>query len=77
VEGNWYSQSNDGYTPAEAGDDFWQVNLFGGYRFWHRHAQIQLGVLNLNDQDYRLNPLNLYTELPRQRTFAVNFQFNF
>jgi tetratricopeptide (TPR) repeat protein len=77
VEGNWYSQSNDGYTPAEAGDDFWQVNLFGGYRFWHRHAQIQVGVLNLNDQDYHLNPLNLYTELPRQRTFAVNFQFNF
>ena len=59
------------------GDDFWQVNLFGGYRFWHRHAQMQVGVLNLTDQDYHLNPLNLYTELPRQRTFAVNFQFNF
>jgi len=77
AEGNWYSQSNDGYTPAEPGDDFWQVNLFGGYRFCHRRAQIQLGVLNLTDQDYRLNPLNLYTELPRQRTFTVNFQFTF
>ncbi|MGA3163394.1 MAG: TonB-dependent receptor [Verrucomicrobiota bacterium] len=77
AEGNWYSQSNDGYTPAVPGDDFWQVNLFCGYRFWHRRAQIQLGVLNLNDQDYHLNPLNLYTELPRQRTFAVNFQFTF
>jgi hypothetical protein len=33
--------------------------------------------LNLNGQDYHLNPLNLYTELPRQRTLAVNFQFNF
>jgi outer membrane receptor for ferric coprogen and ferric-rhodotorulic acid len=77
AEGNWYSQSNDGYDSAEPGDDFWQVNLFGGYRFWHRRAQIQLGVLNLTDQDYRLEPLNLYTELPRQRTFAVNFQFTF
>ena len=77
AEGNWYSQNNDGYTSAVPGDDFWQVNLFGGYRFWHRHAQIQLGVLNLNGQDYHLNPLNLYTELPRQRTLAVNFQFNF
>jgi Tfp pilus assembly protein PilF len=77
AEGNWYSQSNDGYDPAVPGDDFWQVNLFGGYRFWHRHAQIQLGVLNLNDQDYHLNPLNLYTDLPRQRTFTVNFQFTF
>jgi tetratricopeptide (TPR) repeat protein len=77
VEGNWYLQSNDGYDPAEPGDNFWQVNLFGGYRFWHRHAQIQLGVLNVTDQDYRLEPLNLYTELPRQRTLAVNFQFTF
>jgi hypothetical protein len=34
-------------------------------------------VLNLTDQDYRLEPLNLYTELPRQRTFTVNFQFTF
>ena len=77
AEGSWYLQSNDGYDSAEPGDDFWQVNLFGGYRFWHRHAQIRLGVLNLADQDYRLNPLNLYTELPRQRTFTVNFQFTF
>ena len=77
AEANWYSQRNDGYTPALPGDDFWQVNLFGGYRFWHRHAQVQLGLLNLNGQDYHLNPLNLYTELPRQRTFAINFQFIF
>ena len=77
VEGNWYSQRNNGYVPAVPGDDFWQVNLFCGYRFWHRHAQIQLGLLNVNDQDYQLNPLNLYTDLPRGRTFAVNFQFIF
>ena len=38
---------------------------------------MQVGVLNFTDQNYQLNPLNLYTELPRQRTFAVNFQFNF
>lgn len=59
------------------GDDFWQVNLFCGYRFWHRRVRLQLGLLNLNDQDYRLNPLNPYTELPRQRTPAVNLQFKF
>jgi hypothetical protein len=77
AEGNWYSQHNDGYTPSLSGDDFWQINLFCGYRFWHRHAQAQLGLLNLTGQDYHLNPLNLYTELPRQRTLAVNFQFTF
>ena len=53
------------------------VNLFAGYRFLRRHAQVQLGVLNLTDRDYRLNPLNLYAELPRQRTFTASLQFNF
>ena len=36
-----------------------------------------LGILNLTDQDYHLNPLTVYAELPRERTFVarVNFQF--
>ena len=77
AESSWYSQSNDGYNPALPGDDLWQVNLFCGCRFWHRRTQVQLGVLDLNGSDYHLNPLNLYAELPRQRTFTVNFQFTF
>ena len=77
AESSWYSQSNDGYNPAVPGDHFWEVNLFCGYRFWHRRMAAQLGVLNLNDTDYHLNPLNQYAELPRQRTFTVNFQFTF
>jgi hypothetical protein len=36
-----------------------------------------LGVLNLTDQDYHLNPLNLYNELPRSRTLELRLQFNF
>ena len=77
AETDWYSQSNGGYNPALSGDDFWQMNLYCGYRFWHRRAQVQLGLLNLTDQNYQLNPLNLYTELPRERTLAVNLQFTF
>ena len=77
AEGNWYSQNNWGYQPALAGDDFWQVNLFAGYRFWRRHGQIQMGVLNLAGQDYHLNPLNLYTDLPRERTFTVSLELSF
>ena len=77
AEGNWYLQNNDGYQPALAGDDFWQMNLYAGYRFFRRHAQVQIGLLNLADQDYQLNPLNPYTELPRHRTLAVNLQFYF
>jgi outer membrane receptor protein involved in Fe transport len=73
----WYHQSNQGYSPALGGDDFWQLNIFGGYRFARRRAELSMGVLNLTDQDYRLNPLTLYNELPRERTFAVRFSFNF
>lgn len=77
AEGAWYGQSSSGYQPALAGADFWQLNLFGGYRFFHRHAQVEVGVVNLTDQDYQLNPLNLYTDLPRSRMFVASFQFNF
>lgn len=73
----WWAQSNHGYTPALPGDDFWQVNLLAGYRFPRRRAELAVGLLNLTDQDYRLNPLNLYGELPRHRTFVASFKFNF
>jgi hypothetical protein len=76
-EALWYRQHNIGYSGTEPGDDFWQFNVFGGYRFPRRRAQVTLGVLNLAGQDYRLNPLNLYNELPRERTLAVQFSFNF
>jgi hypothetical protein len=36
-----------------------------------------VGVLNLTDEDYRLNPLNLTGSLPRERTFYSSLQFNF
>ena len=77
AEAIWSQQSNRDYTPALGGDDFWQFNLYVGYRFWHRAAQIQLGLLNIADQNYRLNPLNLYNELPRDRTLSVIFNFYF
>jgi len=74
---DWYRKMNSVITHSHARDDFWQVNLFCGYRFWHRQAQAQLGLLNLNDQGYHSNPLNLYPELSRRRTLAANFQFTF
>jgi len=81
-EALWYYQSNGGYpnaaTPiAEPSDDFWQFNLFAGWRFLHRRAEASLGLLNLAGQDYQLNPLNLYNELPRARTLAMRLQINF
>ena len=73
----WYAQHNEGYTPALVGDHFWQYNAFVGYRFPRRRAEARLGVLNISDRDYRLNPLNLASELPRHRTLAASFRFNF
>jgi Flp pilus assembly protein TadD len=77
ADARWFGQNNRGYSPAEPGDDFWQFDAFVGYRFWHRAAQVTVGVLNLGDQNYSLNPLNAYNEMARTRTFVARFQFNF
>jgi Flp pilus assembly protein TadD len=73
----WFHQSNRGYSQPLPGDNFWQLNAFAGHRLWHRHAEITLGVLNITDQDYRINPLNLAPELPRERTFMLALRLNF
>jgi len=74
AESVWSAQSNDGYSVALAGDDFWQFNVFVGYRFPRRMAQIQVGLLNIGDRDYKLNPLNLYSDLPRSRTIFAGLK---
>ena len=77
AEAVWSGQANGGYSVPLPGDNFWQFNAFAGYRFPRRIAELQAGVLNLGDRDYQLNPLNLYAELPRVRTFVASFKFNF
>lgn len=77
AESLWFQQDNRGYTPALPGDDFFQHNLYVGYRLKRQRAEIILGVLNLADTDYRLNPLNAYAELPRERVFLVRLKINF
>jgi len=73
----WSQQSNQGYTPDQPGDDFWQFNVQFGYRFFQRRVEARLGVLNLTDQDYRLNPLTLYNELPHERTVVATLKWYF
>jgi hypothetical protein len=80
AEANWYKQENEffaGPMPNEPGDNFWQVNLIGGYRFYRNQCEISAGVLDLNDTDYRLDPLNPYIALPRSRTFAFRAKLSF
>jgi tetratricopeptide (TPR) repeat protein len=74
----WTGQHNEGYAaPGLPGDYFWQLNLYAGYRFLHRAAEVRVGLLNMTDQDYLLNPLNLYYDLPRGRTVSMSLKFYF
>jgi hypothetical protein len=73
----WLRQSSSGYAPSLPDEDFWQFNVFIGYRFFERRVEARVGLLNLTDQDYRLNPLNLMADLPRDRTFVASLRFSF
>ena len=73
----WYGQSNENETNHLLGEHFWQVNALLGYRFPGRRAELSFALLNLNDQNYNLNPLTLYNDLPRGRTMAFRFLLNF
>jgi hypothetical protein len=82
LEANWYVQSNAGFaiTPTqdpEIGADFWQINALAGWRFYRNQCEISAGILNLGGRDYRLEPLNPYFELPRDREFVLHCKFAF
>ena len=77
-----YFQHNSGSAPLNfdtpaAHLNFVQVNLYAGWRFWHRRADARFGILNVGGGDYQLNPLNPYNELPRSRVFYGKLAFNF
>jgi hypothetical protein len=76
VDALWMAQNNDGYGTV-ADDDFYQLNAYAGYRFLRRRVEARVGVLNINDADYRLSPLNLVGYLPRERTFVTSLRFSF
>jgi len=73
----WTQQSNRDSVSDLAGDDFWQLNAFVGYRFLQRRVEATVGVVNITDQDYQLNPLTLYSELPRDRSIFAGLKFYF
>ena len=76
-EALWWTQDLGGNLARIEGDSLCQFNLLAGYRSPRRHVEISVGLLNLTDQDYRLHPINLYPDLPRQRTFFTRLQLNF
>ncbi len=76
-ESSWRHQDSFGYSPGLATEDFWQHDFIAGFRFPRRRAELRVGVLNIGNADYRLNPLNLHPDLPRARTFVSSLRLNF
>ncbi len=82
AEAQWYLQFNSGddpsnFDPPNPRNDFVQVNLFAGYRFWHRRGDLTFGILNVGGGNYSLNPLNVLNELPRSRVYMGRASFTF
>ena len=64
-------------TANACGTEPITLNVWGGYRFLQRRGEVRVGLLNISDRDYKLNPLTLYNELPRQRTLVVSLKLDF
>jgi Flp pilus assembly protein TadD len=86
TEANWYRQDNlmrtISTTGSDAtvdlpGDEFPQINCWVGYRFRGSLGDISVGLLNANATDYKLQPLNPYAELPRERVVAARVRLRF
>ena len=77
MDTTWRRQSNHDNARFFPGDDFWQENLWLGWRFAQRRAELAVGVLNLSDTDFRLYPLNDLTEPSRERTVVLSARFAF
>ncbi len=77
LESVWYLQHNRGAGPKLADEAMNQVNIYAGYRFPRQRAELTVGVMNVGGEDYRLNPLSLYEELPRSRVFFARARVRF
>jgi tetratricopeptide (TPR) repeat protein len=73
----WHGQWRSARGHDLPGDEFWQHDLWLGWRGLHRQVEIAVGLLNLTDQNYGLDPLSYYLELPRERMLALDFRFQF
>jgi Tfp pilus assembly protein PilF len=75
MQANWWDQFNT--LPGEGGGGFWQFNFYTGYRFPRRHAEVAVGVVNLANQDYHIDPVTYFLEQAHTRTLMASFKFNF
>ena len=62
---------------GEPGDSFAQFNFYAGYRFPRRHVEVMVGVVNIGNQDYNIDPVTYFLEQAHNRTFVASLKFNF
>jgi outer membrane receptor for ferric coprogen and ferric-rhodotorulic acid len=79
---NWWIQHNayNNFTAggaSEPGNNFWQCNIFAGYRFPRRHVELAVGLVNIFNQGYNIDPATYFLEQARTRTFVATLKFNF
>jgi len=80
---DWYFQTrsraivNSSLPQEVPGETFQQLNLSAGYRFPRQRGDVTVGVLNATGEDYRLNPVTPYAELPREAAFYTRLRFRF
>jgi hypothetical protein len=82
AQGNWWVQHNAYNNFAaggisEPGNDFWQFNLYAGYRFPRRHIEMAIGLVNMFNQGYNIDPVTYFLEQARTRTLVASLKFNF
>jgi len=81
-QANWWDQHNAYNNFAagglsEPGNDFWQCNLYAGYRFPRRHIEMAVGLVNMFNQGYNIDPVTYFLEQARTRTLVASLKFNF
>jgi tetratricopeptide (TPR) repeat protein len=80
-QANWWVQhnadNNFAVTGPEPGADFWQLNLYAGYRFPRRHVEVSVGLVNICNQGYNVDPVTYFLEQARTRTLVGSLKFNF
>jgi outer membrane receptor protein involved in Fe transport len=82
AQGNWWIQHNadNNFTATgapEPGNDFWQFNLYAGYRFPRRHIEVAIGLVNMFNQGYNIDPVTYFLEQARTRTLVASLKFSF
>ena len=71
-----FSQDNSGYRTARPDDTWTQLDLSVGKRFWNNRGAVEIGILNLTDNNYRHNPLVTVPNSPRERTAFVELRLD-